>query len=167
MFNKSSDKETAQNPVDIDIAPAPRAVPETKTARAVVGASIVFKGDLSGEEDLEVQGRVEGTVELKNNNLLIGKQGSVKADVRAKVITVEGRVEGDVAGLERVIVRGSGDVRGNIVAPRVSLDDGAKFKGSIDMELKADKATGPQRLSNKAPERSQKPQEAAPQVKTA
>lgn len=141
MFNKSE----GENPVYEIPDPEPTYRPKLNTneakvvARAVIGATIKFKGDLTGEEDLEVQGQFEGKIELKQHNLTVGKKGSLKADVRAKIITVEGKVEGDLIGAERVIVRESGNVRGNMVAPRVSLEDGAKFKGSIDMEPGVDK----------------------------
>ncbi len=153
MFNKS-DKESHRSidrkeevPVSIPPRPAPA---EAKVARAVIGASLRFKGELSGNEDLEVQGHFEGTIELHNNNLTVGKQGSVTANVRAKIITVEGEVQGDLTGEERIVIRESGNVRGNLIAPRVSLDDGAKFKGSIDMEPKSVKAVEPARQPNQA-----------------
>ncbi len=113
-----------------DLAPTP-----TKGAQAVIGPSIVIKGEISGQEDVLVHGRVEGTVKLVQNNLTVGSGGFAKADVHAMVITVEGEVEGDLTGDERVIIRSSGTIRGNILAPRVSLEDGAKFKGSIDMDV--------------------------------
>jgi cytoskeletal protein CcmA (bactofilin family) len=116
---------------------------DKKGAPAMIGASIRIKGELYGEEDLVIQGHVEGTIEVKKNNLTVGTQGAIKANVRARIITVEGKVEGDLHGEERIVIRQSGDVRGNIVAPRVSLDDGAKFKGSIDMEPKAGKGNSP------------------------
>jgi cytoskeletal protein CcmA (bactofilin family) len=87
-----------------------------------------------------IQGCVEGTIDVKKNILTVGAQGSVKANVRAKIIAVEGRVGGDLVGEERIVIKQSGDVRGNIVAPRVSLEDGAKFKGSIDMGPKVGKS---------------------------
>jgi len=104
--------------------------------KAVVGPSIKIKGELTGEEDLMIQGRVEGRIELKKNNVTVGKSGSVQADVYGKIISIEGEVEGDLFGAEKIIVRESGTVRGNMTAPRVNLEDGAKFKGSIDMESK-------------------------------
>lgn len=103
-------------------------------AQAMIGESIVITGDLSGEEDLVIQGRVDGTINLKTNNLTIGKGGRVKADVNAKTITVEGEMDGDLVAEERIVIKQSGNVRGNLVAPRVSLEEGGKFKGSIDME---------------------------------
>ncbi|MBN4073817.1 polymer-forming cytoskeletal protein [Beggiatoa alba] len=112
-------------------------VPASKGSReqATVGASIAIKGDLVGEEDLVVHGRVEGTITLKQNSLMIGKDGHIKADVRARVIVVEGRVEGGLFGDEQVIIKKTGVVQGNIEAPRVSLEDGCKFKGSIEMNV--------------------------------
>ena len=104
---------------------------------ATIGPSISIKGDLSGEEDLIVEGRVEGTIDLKQNNLTVGTEGRVSASVRANTISVEGEVEGDLSGDEQVVVRRSGNVQGNINAPRVTLEDGCKFRGSIDMDLSA------------------------------
>lgn len=101
---------------------------------AVIGAKITFKGELSGEEDLLIQGRVEGTIDLKGNHLTVGKQGVVKANLMAKTITIEGTVEGDVTGQERIEIKASSTVKGNLVADRITLEDGAKFRGSIDME---------------------------------
>ena len=102
--------------------------------RATIGASIFVKGDLTGEEDLVVQGRVEGTIRLSQNNVTVGARGRVKADVRARIISVEGQVEGNLYGEEKIVIRKSGRVKGNLVAPRVSLEEGSTFKGSIDME---------------------------------
>ena len=103
---------------------------------AIIGASISIHGDMSGQEDLLIQGRVEGKVDLKQNNITVGKSGHVKADMYGRVISIEGEVEGNLYGGEQILVRQSGSVRGNIIAPRVSLEDGSKFKGSIDMEPK-------------------------------
>lgn len=110
---------------------------------ATIGPSISIKGDLTGEEDLIVEGRVEGTIDLKQNNLTVGREGRVNASVRANTISVDGEVEGDLSGDEQVIVRRSGNVQGNINAPRVTLEDGCKFRGSIDMDITArsDKVT--------------------------
>ncbi len=134
MFKKSdSDYQQPDPPTAI-----PRINPiEPRRESATIGPSISIKGDLSGEEDLVIQGRVEGKVDLKQNNVTIGKNGRVKADIYGKLISVEGEIEGNLFGLDQIVVRSSGNVRGNISAPRVTLEDGAKFKGSIDMETKA------------------------------
>ena len=102
---------------------------------AVIGPKIRFKGELVGEEDLLIQGQVDGTIDLKGNTLVIGEQGVVRANVLAQTITIEGTVEGDVYGEERISIKSSSNVKGNLVADRVTLEDGAKFKGSIDMEI--------------------------------
>ena len=104
---------------------------------AVIGPSIQIDGDLRGEEDLVIEGEVSGTVQLKTNSVTVGAQGKVRADVYAHSIYVDGYVEGDMFGSERVHIRKSAQVRGNITSPNVSLEDGAKFKGSIEMDPQA------------------------------
>jgi cytoskeletal protein CcmA (bactofilin family) len=106
----------------------------------VIGSTVFIKGDLAGEEDLLIEGRLEGKIESRRHSITIGKNGRIKGDIYGKVITVEGTVEGNLFGEEQLIVRQSGNVRGNIVAPRVALEDGSNFKGSIDMSPK-DKPT--------------------------
>jgi cytoskeletal protein CcmA (bactofilin family) len=119
-----------------DSAGAPRRAEGSREA-AVIGPSIHIDGDLRGEEDLLIEGEVNGTVQLKNNSLTIGPQGKIRADVYAHSIFVDGFMEGDLYGSERVNVRKNAQVRGNITSPRVSLEDGAKFKGSIEMDPQA------------------------------
>ena len=113
--------------------PGPSAGPRTGGG-AAVGPTVRIQGDVSGEEDLMVQGTVEGSITLKSHVVTVGKEGRVNATVDAKIIRIEGTVEGDLRGNEQIIVASSGNVRGNIVAPRVTLEDGCRFKGSIDME---------------------------------
>ena len=100
----------------------------------MIGPSIVIKGTVSGDEDLVIQGKVEGTIDLGKNEVTVGESGRVSADITAKTVRIDGEVTGDVSGGEKVIISKSGNVRGNIVAPRVTLEDGAVFKGSIDMD---------------------------------
>lgn len=104
---------------------------------AVIGPSIHIDGDVRGEEDLLIEGEISGTLQLKSNSLTVGPQGKVRADVYAHSIFVDGHVEGDLFGSERVAIRKSAQVRGNITSPRVSLEDGAKFKGTIEMDPQA------------------------------
>lgn len=101
---------------------------------AVIGRSIRINGDLSGDEDLRIEGDVSGTVELKNSALTIGKEGKVKAGVYAKSIAVDGETKGDLYATERVSIHVNARVQGNIIAPRVSIEEGAHFKGSIEMD---------------------------------
>ena len=140
---KKSDNEPLQPAVTAPVA-APVAAPapvrngpvETGHVKAMIGSSITIKGELIGAEDLLIQGRVEGRIDLRKHNITVGKSGRVKADLFGQSISVEGEVEGNLFGDEQVVVRQSGVVQGNITAPRVSLEDGSKFKGSIDMEPK-------------------------------
>ena len=101
---------------------------------ALIGSSIRIKGEVTGDENLVVDGYVEGSITLVSNEVTIGTSGKVKANVTANMIRVDGEVTGDIAGHEKVIISKTGKVQGNIVAPRVTLEDGAKFKGSIDMD---------------------------------
>lgn len=110
---------------------------------AVIGRSIQINGDLRGDEDLRIEGDVSGTVELRNSALTIGKEGKVKAGVYAKSIAVDGETNGDLYATERVSVHVNARVQGNIIAPRVSIEEGAHFKGSIEMDPAAiEKALG-------------------------
>jgi len=110
---------------------------------AVIGSSIQINGDLRGDEDLRIEGNVSGTVELKNSVLTIGKEGKVKAGVYAKSIAVDGETKGDLYATERVSVHVNARVQGNIIAPKVSIEEGAHFKGSIEMDPAAvEKALG-------------------------
>ena len=102
----------------------------------MIGPTVTIKGNLTSEEDLMIEGRLEGKIEVRQHSVTIGKKGQIKADIYGKVITVEGNVEGNLYGEEQLIVRHSGTVRGNIVAPRVVLEDGSNFKGNIDMSPK-------------------------------
>jgi len=100
---------------------------------ATIGPSINIKGDVTGDEDLMIQGRIEGTVTLKQHNVVVGPEGKVKASIHGRSVTVEGTVVGDLHGEEQVVLRTSASVEGNIQAPRVTLEDGANFRGGIDM----------------------------------
>ncbi|MGW8370000.1 MAG: bactofilin family protein [Gammaproteobacteria bacterium] len=104
---------------------------------AVIGRSIQINGDVEGDEDLLIEGDVSGTVELKNNSLTVGKEGKVRANVYARSITVDGTTEGDLYASERIAIRASAEIRGNLLAPRIAIDDGARFKGSIEMDPQA------------------------------
>ncbi len=136
MFEKRRDNPSEEPSVGSDPAPRPEQYRELSDSRstAVIGSTIKVKGEVSGEENLIVEGTVEGSVSLKGHDLTIGQKGRVDADLSATTVKVEGQVTGDINGAEKVIITKSGRVLGNIVAPRVTLEDGAKFKGSIDMD---------------------------------
>lgn len=98
-----------------------------------VGSSIVISGELRGSEDLTVHGCVEGKIELRDHVLTVGSNGRVKAQVTARAIVVLGKVTGNLIATEKVDIRESGSVEGDIMAPRVAIADGSRFRGSIDM----------------------------------
>ncbi len=101
---------------------------------AVIGRSIRIEGNVRGEEDLRVEGDISGTIRLPNHSLTIGTEGRIKADAYAKSVTVDGEVNGDLYASECVNIRSNARVKGNIVASLVNLEQGARFKGSIDMD---------------------------------
>ncbi len=107
-----------------------------------IGTSVVIKGELSGSEDLTIDGQVEGTIELRQNVLTIGPNARIKAQVAAKTIVIEGHVTGDLTASERIDIRDHGSVDGDLVAPRVAVADGAHFCGSIDMQRQGTKSVG-------------------------
>ena len=118
----------------------------------VLGKTLLFRGELTAEEDVILQGRVEGSIRHARS-LIIGTEGSVLGDVYANHLTVEGLVEGDLHCTEAVIVRATAQVRGNITAPNVSIVEGAHFNGGIDMEKKV---TAVESAGAAASERTQK-----------
>ena len=136
MVWKKSDDPPAHNPepnpaprpaatsAPAPAPPRPRPLPPTPPRRngagATIGPSIFIKGDLSGEEDLVIEGRVEGKVDLKQNNVTVGKNGRVRADVFGKVVIIEGEVDGNVFAREQAILRQAGAIRGNIGPARAS-----------------------------------------------
>jgi cytoskeletal protein CcmA (bactofilin family) len=133
--------------------PAPPAPQPAQTGTCVLGPTLHFKGELYGEEDLEFQGQIEGSIE-HTRSLSIGKEGGVTGNIKAKFVIVEGRVDGDIHATESVSIRQSAKVKGNIYAPRVGIADGANFSGSIDMSHKvAAKQAAPGTLSDPAAER--------------
>lgn len=152
MWKKSDSEEQL---TEVDAMPAAFAAPEDPSRKAAtIGPSITIRGDITGEESLVVDGRVEGTVNLPQYDVTVGADGHIKADVRAKVIEIHGTTEGDLNGAEQVILRRAANVQGNIAAPRVTLEDGCRFKGSIDMEGAVDagrKSDGSARIAGIKP----------------
>ncbi len=99
-----------------------------------IGQTIFIKGELTGTEDLTIEGRVEGKIELKDHNLTIGPNGKIKADVYAKSVVITGELLGNAYASEKVEITNSGILKGDIVSPRIVIADGAQFKGTVDME---------------------------------
>jgi cytoskeletal protein CcmA (bactofilin family) len=123
----------AAEPARAAIAPSePQRGMERTTVN--IGKSVVIKGELSGSEDLTIEGQVDGKIELRQNVLTIGPNGKIKAQVFAKSVIILGEVTGNVTASEKVDIRDNGSVDGDIAAPRVAIAEGAHFRGSIDMQ---------------------------------
>ena len=101
-----------------------------------IGKSVVIKGELTGSEDLTIEGHVEGTIQLKEYVLTIGPNGRIKAQIFAKSVVVLGEVTGNVTASEKVDIRDNGSVDGDLIAPRIAIAEGAHFRGSVDMQRK-------------------------------
>jgi cytoskeletal protein CcmA (bactofilin family) len=108
---------------------------------SVIGPTLVIIGDLEAGENLLVQGRIEGTITHNAESLVIGERGTVRASIKARNVIIEGTVEGDIHVSESVSIRETANVKGNIFTPRISITEGAHFKGSIDMDERPDNAT--------------------------
>jgi cytoskeletal protein CcmA (bactofilin family) len=131
--SRSNEEFSSGKTPALESASAPKRLP-APAELARVGSSIVISGDISGAEDILIEGKVIGTISLPENSVEVGRSGKVEANVFAKRISVEGDVKGDIKAYDQVVVKSSGHVRGNITAPRVIIEDGAKIRGSIDME---------------------------------
>ena len=115
-----------------DPATAGRLVDEERRVVAWIGKSVVFKGDLSSSEDMMIDGRLEGTVELRDYGLTIGPNAQIRADIVAKTIIVRGSVTGTITAGDKVVVSETGSVEGDIISPRLALADGAVLRGRVD-----------------------------------
>ena len=138
-------RDESVNPAQPTSPSATASTPESSAVRAEttrqqerdmvnIGKSVIIKGELTGSEDLTIEGQVEGKVELKQNVLTIGPNGRIKAQIVAKAVVVQGEVTGNITATERVDIRDAGSVDGDLSAPRVAIADGAHFRGSIDMQ---------------------------------
>ena len=133
-------------------AAAPVAEPRAQLGRDMVniGKSVIIKGELSGSEDLTIEGHVDGRIDLKDNVLTIGPNGKIKAEVFAKSVVVLGEVTGNVTASEKVDIRDNGSVDGDIASPRVAIAEGAHFRGSVDMQRAGQKAPAAQQQAKPA-----------------
>jgi len=138
MFDKHKGSKQTPPPAPAASAPqkapgmsatAPAAAPKT----AMIGQGISISGDVMATSNLKVEGQIEGRAVQSSHDVEVGESGKVSANISAKVVKIAGEVSGDVAGSEKVLISRSGRVQGNIIAPRVQLEDGALFRGSIDM----------------------------------
>src|SRR5450432_3408525 len=111
----------------------PRPVATTTADQATIGKSLVIKGEVTGSESLYIDGRVEGSINLSGNRVTVGRNGVVSANINAREIVVLGKVRGNLTASDRVDIRSDGSLTGDVVAARISIEDGAFFKGGIDI----------------------------------
>jgi cytoskeletal protein CcmA (bactofilin family) len=123
----------APEPRAVAQAAAPAAAPEAAPRVSVLGPTLRFRGELSAQEDLIIQGSVEGSI-THTQSLTVGTDGSMKGDIRARVIVIDGKVEGDLYATESVNIRATAKVKGNVFAPRVAITEGAFFQGQVEMQ---------------------------------
>ncbi|WP_041857012.1 bactofilin family protein [Candidatus Korobacter versatilis] len=126
-------------------APAPRNAAVNTAEQATIGKSLVIKGEVTGSESLYIDGRVEGSINLPGNRVTVGRNGIVSANINAREVVVLGKVKGNLTTSDRVDIRNEGSLTGDVVAQRISIEDGAFFKGGIDIrkpgQKDADKET--------------------------
>jgi cytoskeletal protein CcmA (bactofilin family) len=123
-------------------AAAPRNALLNNQEQATIGKSLVIKGEVSGSESLYIDGRVEGTINLPGNRVTVGRNGQVQANVNAREVVVLGKVKGNLTASDRVDIRNEGSLTGDVVCQRISIEDGAYFKGGIDIRKPTAKETG-------------------------
>jgi cytoskeletal protein CcmA (bactofilin family) len=129
------------------VAPAPpaiepaRASTSTTGEQATIGKGLFIKGEITGSESLYIDGKIEGTINLPGNRLTVGRNGQVNAAINAREIVVLGKVRGNVAATDRVDIRAEGSLTGDVAAARISIEDGAFFKGGIDIKKPDGKST--------------------------
>ena len=128
-------------------AATPRPVAATTSDQATIGKSLVIKGEVTGSESLYIDGRVEGSINLSGNRVTIGRNGVVAANISAREIVVLGKVRGNITASDRVDIRSDGSLTGDVVAARISIEDGAFFKGGIDIRKGGKTDAKPEEIS--------------------
>src|SRR5690348_5783255 len=123
-------------------APANRNAVLNTQEQATIGKSLVIKGEVTGSESLYIDGKVEGSIQLPGNRVTIGRNGQVSANINAREVVVLGKVRGNLTASDRVDIRNEGSLTGDVVAQRISIEDGAFFKGGIDIRKPGQKANG-------------------------
>ncbi|HVI77975.1 MAG TPA: polymer-forming cytoskeletal protein [Candidatus Acidoferrum sp.] len=135
-------------------AAPPRPVTTTTADQATIGKSLVIKGEVTGSESLYIDGRVEGSINLSGNRVTVGRNGVVAANINAREIVVLGKVRGNLTASDRVDIRSDGSLTGDVIAARISIEDGAFFKGGIDIrkggQPQQPKANGEEKTSKEA-----------------
>lgn len=162
MWKRKEEEEAENGPVrpQSGFSGVPQGRPEAPRMTAPVGGpahlgrSVVIKGELTGSEDLYVDGTVEGTIQLPGSNLMVGPNGRVRAGIHASGVIIEGKVDGDIEASERVELRKTAVLMGSIVTQRVVIEDGAYFKGGVDVKKAAPAPVQPRPEARQEPVRA-------------
>ena len=131
MFKKSNSEDDEQSGTFSRTAPN---FSVTTRSASVIGPTLKIKGELSANEDLIIEGEIEGKIAHQDKNLMVGKNGRVKADIHAQQVEILGKVDGDIRGDDIVKLAKTAEVNGNIHCGRIAMEDGARFSGMITME---------------------------------
>jgi len=123
-------------------SPAPQRTAVNNMEQATIGRSLVIKGEVTGSESLYIDGRVEGTINLPESRVTVGRTGSVQANVTAREVVVMGKISGNLSVSDRLDIRSEGSLTGDVVTARLSIEDGAFFKGSVDLKRGHQKDAG-------------------------
>jgi cytoskeletal protein CcmA (bactofilin family) len=140
-------------PVASEPASPARTASAATADQATIGKSLVIKGEVTGSESLYIDGRVEGSINLAGNRVTVGRNGIVSANINAREIVVLGKVRGNLTASDRVDIRSDGSLTGDVVAARISIEDGAYFKGGIDIRKAGQKANGEETKSPSSAEK--------------
>lgn len=133
MWKKPESEQTiSEGRIEPSTEPKEAIPPESARSMAVIGPSMVIRGDVTGEESLAISGRVEGNLTLPKGSVIVSAEGRVKGDIHAQTIRVEGHVDGQLTGEQRVVIRPSSKVTGDIAAVRVTLEDGCNYRGRVE-----------------------------------
>jgi cytoskeletal protein CcmA (bactofilin family) len=127
------------------------AAPVSAAEQATIGKSLIVKGEVSGSESLYIDGKVDGTISLPGNRVTVGRNGHVSASITAREVVVLGKVRGNINASDRVDIRSEGSLTGDVIAQRISIEDGAFFKGGIDIRKPGQTGEGESKSVNSAP----------------
>ena len=120
--------------MDVPQANVPQSGNSESRERATIGKSVVIKGEVSGSEDLYFDGKVEGSIDLRNHSVTVGPSGNVKAGITAKSIMIQGKVDGSLTASDRLDLRKSAVVTGDVTTQRIAIEEGAFLKGKVDIQ---------------------------------
>ncbi|WP_446744855.1 bactofilin family protein [Silvibacterium acidisoli] len=166
MWKPSQSSSSSQTPANEPIRPSAPATPSyeptsrpaasssqpgASAEQATIGKSLVVKGEVTGSESLYIDGKIEGAINLPGNRVTVGRNGQVSANITAREIVVLGKVRGNMNASDRVDIRSEGSLTGDVSAQRISIEDGAFFKGGIDIRKPGSSEVKPATTSSEAP----------------